>query len=55
MSPSVPTSSEDTAAHSPNATEEQAGRPVPDKHRLDRDLDEALEESFPASDPPAIS
>jgi hypothetical protein len=26
-----------------------------EKLRLDRELDEALEESFPASDPPAVS
>jgi outer membrane biogenesis lipoprotein LolB len=32
-----------------------AGRPTDDRPmRLERELDEALEESFPASDPPAI-
>jgi hypothetical protein len=32
-----------------------AGRPIEDSQmRLEHELDEALEESFPASDPPAI-
>jgi hypothetical protein len=42
--------------HHEKHSERVTAAPVTEKHRkLDRQLDEALEETFPASDPVAIS
>jgi len=62
MSPSVPTANDAKTAE-PDPSRSPPTPAVPgtanenpsNRGRLDRELDEALDETFPASDPPAIS
>ncbi len=60
MNPSAHATKNDAAAVLPkppaeNSAPDNAKAESQDPGRLDRELDEALEETFPASDPPAIS